>query len=177
MQKMIAALSVLGLFFSAGCRQEPDLEERRQEILALHQSLIRAHREKDATALAKPTAIDYVSVFRGEVNSMSAADVEAMLAPYLVETEFSHYEDVAEPIVGVSDDGSTAWSIVRVRVAGTRTGDDGVPRTFDTVWAWLTLYRRDGDGWQRFVDVSTNRPFDHRERQRCERGGAAAGRG
>jgi len=90
---------------------------------------------------------------------MSAADVRAMLEPYLAETEFSHYEDVAEPIVGVSDDGSTAWSIVQVRVAGTRTGDDRVPHTFDTVWAWLTLYRRDGEGWQKFVDVSTHRPF------------------
>lgn len=90
---------------------------------------------------------------------MDAAGVEAMLGPYLAETEFSHYEDVADPIVGVSDDGSTAWSIVQVRVAGTRTGDDQTPRSFDTRWAWLTLWRRDGEGWKRVADVSTNRPF------------------
>ena len=82
-----------------------------------------------------------------------------MLAPYLAETEFSHYEDVAEPIVGISDDGSVAWSIVQVRVAGTRTGDDGAEHAFDTVWAWLTLYRRTVNGWERITDVSTNRPY------------------
>jgi ketosteroid isomerase-like protein len=160
MQKTIASLSALGLLLAAGCAQRPDLEKRRQEILALHQDFIQAHWDKDAAALAKPTAEDYVSVSHGEVRPMSAAEVEARLVPYLSETEFSHYEDVAEPIIGISDDGTTAWSIVQVRVAGTRTGDDGVPRTFDTEWAWLTLYRRDGDGWQRITDVSTNRPFE-----------------
>ena len=160
MHKTIVVLSALGLLLSASCRQAPDLEQRRREIFALHQDLIQAHLEKDATALAEPTADDYLSVSRGEVHPMSTADVRAMLEPYLAETEFSHYEDVAEPIVGVSDDGSTGWSIVQVRVAGTRTGNDGESRTFDTVWAWLTLYRHDGDGWQRIADVSTNRPFE-----------------
>ena len=46
-----------------------------------------------------------------------------------------------------------------VRVAGARTADDGETASYDTLWAWLTLYRRDGDTWQRIVDVSTNQPF------------------
>jgi len=160
MQIVLALLSTLSLLASFGCCRGPDLEQRGQEILSLHQSFIQAHLDKDAAFLAKPTADDYLFVAHGEVQPRSASEVEAMLAPYLAETEFSHYEDVAEPIVGISDDGSTAWSIVQVRVAGTRTGDDGVPRTFDTLWAWLTLYRRDGDGWLRVADVSTNRPFE-----------------
>jgi hypothetical protein len=159
MKHAISALSILGTVLSTGCFQAPDLEQRRQEILALHQELIQAHLDKDAVALAAPTADDYVAVSRGEVIPISASEVEAMLAPYLAETDFSHYDDVAEPIVGISDDGSLAWSIVQVRVAGTRTGDDGVEHSFDTVWAWLTLYRRAGDDWQRITDVSTNRPY------------------
>ena len=160
MQSVLVRLSTVGLLVALGCGQGPNLEQRRQEILSLHESFIQAHLDKDVATLARPTADDYLSVSRGEVRPMSAADVEAMLAPYLAETEFSHYEDIAEPIVGISDDGSTAWSIVQVRVAGTRSPADGERRTFDTAWAWLTLYRRDGDGWQRIVDVSTNRPFD-----------------
>ena len=144
----------------AGCCQEPDLEASRQEILDLHASFIQAHLDKDAAYLAGPTADDYLAVVNGHVRPMDADDVEARLAPYLAETEFSHYEDVAEPIVGFSDDGSLAWTIVQVRVAGDRTGDDSETYSFDTRWAWLTLYRRDADTWQRIVDVSTNRPFD-----------------
>lgn len=152
--------AVLGLVIAAGCCHRPDLEQRRQELLDLHRSLIEAHLAGDAAALAEPTADDYLSVARGEVVPMTAAEVEQRLAPYLAGTEFSHYRDVAEPIVGISDDGSLAWSIVQVRVAGTRSGEDGESYEFDTRWAWLTLYRRHGDGWQRIADVSTNRPFE-----------------
>jgi ketosteroid isomerase-like protein len=156
---MTGLLGFLGLVLATGCAHQADLEQRQREILDLHRELVQAHLAKDAAALAAPTADDYLSVARGDVVPMTATDVEAMLAPYLRETEFSHYEDVAEPIIGISDDGSIAWSIVQVRVAGTRTSDAGEPRDFDTRWAWLTLYRRVGDGWQRIVDVSTNRPF------------------
>lgn len=159
MQRVLVVLPVLVLLASAGCGEDPDLEQRRQEILALHASLIQAHLDKDAAFLAEPTADDYLSVARGEVVAMTAADVEARLAPYLAATEFSHYTDVEEPIVGLSDDGSIAWSIVQVRVAGTRTGSGDEQLSFDTRWAWLTLYRRVGDNWQRIADVSTNRPF------------------
>lgn len=160
MRHLAARSVVLALVASLGCSQGPRLEQRHQEILDLHRSLIQAHWDKDAAALASPTADGYLAVAVGEVRAMSAADVETMLGPYLEETEFSHYEDVADPIVGFSDDGSLAWTIVQVRVAGSRTGDEGVRRSFDTRWAWLTLYRRVGNGWQRIVDVSTNRPFE-----------------
>jgi len=155
---ILVAIAMLSLV--VGCCQDPDLEQARQQILDLHQSFIQAHLDKDAAFLAEPTADDYLSVVRGHVRPMSAAEVEGMLAPYLAETHFSHYEDVAEPIIGFSKDGSIAWSIVQVRVAGERTGDDDTKQSFDTLWAWLTLYRRDGDRWQRIADVSTNRPFD-----------------
>ena len=160
MKYSCALFCALAVLTAGGCCQHPDLEQSRQEILALHQSIIEAHLAKDSAFLARPTADDYLSVSRGEVRQMDAAEVEAMLSPYLAETEFSHYEDVADPIVGVSDDGSIAWSIVQVRVAGDRSGGDGESHVFDTRWAWLTLYRWDGENWQRLVDVSTNRPFD-----------------
>ena len=160
MKKLSFLVSVLILVTAGGCCRGNDPEQARREILNLHESFIQAHLDKDAAFLAAPTADDYLSVARGEVTPMTASEVEAMLAPYLANTEFSHYEDLADPIIGVSDDGSMAWSIVQVRVAGTRTGDDDVSHSFDTCWAWLTLYRRDGEGWQRIADVSTNRPFD-----------------
>ncbi len=160
MTRRVAPLAVFALVIAAGCSRAPDLERCRREILTLHEELIRAHLDKDAAFLAEPTADDYLSVSRGEVRPMTAPEVEKMLAPYLAETDFSHYDDLAEPIIGFSDDGSIAWSIVQVRVAGTRTTEGGGERDFDTRWAWLTLYRRDGERWRRIVDVSTNRPFD-----------------
>jgi hypothetical protein len=143
-----------------GCHRQPDLESLRGEILDLHRSVIQAHLDKDAAFLARPTSPDYLSVANGSVRPMDADELERMLSVYLDSTEFTEYRDVAEPLVGFSRDGSLAWAIVQVRVAGSRSLPDGSSRAFDTRWAWITVYQRHGDQWLRLVDVSTNRPFN-----------------
>lgn len=151
---LFAAVAVAGM----SCAR-PDLEALRAEVADLHRSFIQAHLDKDATFLAEPTSPDYLSVSNGQVQKMSADEMERMLAEYLGATEFSAYQDTAEPVIGVSRDGSLAWAVVQVRVAGTRTMPDDSTRAFDTQWAWITLYQRSGDRWLRLVDVSTNRPY------------------
>jgi hypothetical protein len=154
-----AALLTLLVSVATGCRQQPDLDGLRAEILELHHSLIQAHLDKDAAFLARPTSPDYLFVADGEVEHRSAAQVERMLAEYLESTEFSVYEDVAEPLIGIARDGSVAWAVVQVRVAGESSRLASPPRSFDTLWAWITVYERHGDGWLRVADVSTSRPY------------------
>jgi len=152
-------LFALILITSVSCQQPPDLESLRLEILEMHRDFIQAHLDKDAAFIAMPTSPDYLSVSDGIVRNINASEMEQKLSEYLDSTEFSAYNDVAEPIIGISRDGSLAWSVVRVRVAGQRSRMDGPPQNFDTLWAWMTLYRRSGDQWLRIVDVSTNQPY------------------
>jgi ketosteroid isomerase-like protein len=155
----LAQLALICAVF-VSCRQTPDLDSLRAEILELHRSFIHAHLAKDAASIARPTSPDYLSVANGTVTQMDAQQVEEMLSGYLDATEFSVYRDVEDPIIGISRDGSVAWTVVQVRVGGTSSMPDGSEQAFDTVWAWISLYQRDGDRWLRMVDVSTNRPFD-----------------
>lgn len=39
-------------------------------------------------------------------------------------------------------DGSIAWSIVQVKVAGRDRDESGTEKDFDLIWAWVTLYER-----------------------------------
>ena len=41
--------------------------------------------------------------------------------------------------IGVSDDGTLAWLLAQVRVAGMRESSYGDPVALDAQWAWLTL--------------------------------------
>jgi ketosteroid isomerase-like protein len=128
------------------------------DILALHQALIDAHMHKDVDALVRDVSDDFVSVSAGEIHRPTRDELAASFSAYLDSTTFSQYRDLCEPVVGFSDDGSIAWAIVQVRVAGRRASGDGPPRDFDTTWAWITLYRRQGDRWLRLVEVSNARP-------------------
>ena len=153
-------LLILILISILSCHKQPDLDSLRAEILEMHRSFIQAHLDKDAEFIADPTSPDYLSVSNGLVKNIDAVEMEKMLSEYLNTTEFSEYKEVAEPVIGISRDGSIAWAVVQVRVAGTQTNPDGSSSTYDTLWAWLSLFQRDGDKWIRIVDVSTNRPFN-----------------
>lgn len=141
------------------CHQRPDPDALHAEILELHRAFIQAHLDKNAPLISRQNSDDYLAVTRGSVDRIDTPSMEEMLTAYLESTEFSEYSNVAEPIVGTSDDGTLAWAVFQVRVAGTQATSDTTSAEFDTIWAWLSLFERDGDGWKRLMDVSTSRRF------------------
>jgi hypothetical protein len=127
------------------------------EVLDLHKAMIDAHWNKDVDFFLQGLSDDFVSVSSGEIHSPTREEVRERFGDYLNNTTFSEYRDLREPMIGVSRDGSMAWSLVQVKVAGKRTMDDGSERDLDFVCAWITIYEREGDAWVRRAEVSTFR--------------------
>lgn len=134
---------------------ETDLELLKQEIKDFHADLIRAHFEKDLDFFVDDIGEDYFSVSRGEIRHPSREDILSQFSSYLGRTEFKEYRDLQEPIIGISEDGSLAWSLVRVKVAGDQEQADGSQAQLDFTCAWITLFKRDQDGWIRLGEVSS----------------------
>ncbi len=137
----------------AGCKQNPDFDKYRSEILGLHKELIKAHRIRDVDFFVKDIAEDYFSVGNGEINHPKKEEIFERFSNYLNNTEFREYKDLQDPIIGFSEDGSIAWSIVQVKVAGFRSMNEG-DIDFDYTFAWITLYSRQDDKWIRLGEVS-----------------------
>ena len=152
-------LFLITLLMMSSCKKSPDYNTIRSEILNLHRAFIQAHLDKDASFIANPTSPEYIFVSGGEIRKITPAELEDNLSDYLDATEFTEYHDIADPIIGISRDGLLAWSIVKVRTAGTRMNSQGSEVDFDIQWAWITLYEKKNDHWIRIVDVSTDRPF------------------
>ena len=140
-----------------GCQSSPDFEVIRSEILALHKKTIEAHWNKDVDFFVKDISENYMSVGNGEIRKPTKEEITLQFTNYLNNTTFSEYKDLREPIVGFSKDGSVAWSIVQVKVAGKRTMNDGSEREINSTWAWITLYERQGDTWIRLGEVSNSK--------------------
>ena len=134
---------------------DPDFNKLKSEILEIHKQEIAAHWNKDVTFFNKNISEDYVSVSRGEIRQPSKDEIESNFSNYLDNTTFLEYRDLQEPIIGFSDDGSVAWSIVRVKVSGIRKMNDGTERELDFICAWITLYKRQNDKWIRLGEVSS----------------------
>ncbi len=136
------------------CQLSPDFEALRLEILELHKATIDAHWQKNVDFFVKDMAKDYLFVQNGEIQRPQKDEITTKMSDYLNNTTFTEYRDLQEPIIGFSKDGSVAWSIVQVKVAGKRRMDDGTERDLDFTCAWITLYERQGDKWIRLAEVS-----------------------
>jgi hypothetical protein len=134
-----------------------NLESLKAEIRDLHRITIDAHWEKDVDFFVRDLAEGYFSVGGGEIRHPTVEQIRAQFTDYLTSTTFSEYRDLREPIVGISQDGSLAWSLVEVKVAGVRKLADGSERVLDFICAWITLYQREGDKWLRMGEVSSFR--------------------
>ena len=69
-------------------------------------------------------------------------------------TTFKEYRDLKQPIIGFSEDGSLAWSIVQVKVTGSSFSNDGIQKDIDFTCAWITLYKNRDNSWLKIAEVS-----------------------
>jgi len=138
-----------------GCHSQPDLEALRSEVLELHKSAIEAHLNNHVDFLVQNLSDDFISVSNGEIEYPTEEELRSEFSSYLDNTTFSEYADLREPIIGFSKDGSIAWSIVQVKVAGKRKADDGSERDLDFTCAWITLYEREDGRWMKLAEVSS----------------------
>jgi ketosteroid isomerase-like protein len=132
------------------------MEALRSEILDFHKKFIDDHLNKNIDSFIEDYAEDYIFVANGDISRRAKDEFASSFSDYLKSTTFSEYRDLEEPIIGFSKDGSMAWSIVKVKVAGAREIENGSIKEFDVTYAWITLYERQGDNWIRIVEVSTN---------------------
>ena len=132
--------------------------DARNELLALHEEAMRAHRESNAELLLRAEAADTVSANRGEISQPTLEARRAMFGQYLGSTRFTEYVDVVPPVVRVSQDGSLGWVIAQVRAAGTQATKDGKSRPVAFESAWIELYERRDGTWFRVGNVSNFKP-------------------
>jgi hypothetical protein len=137
-----------------GCHSQPDFEALRSEILELHRLTIEAHLNNDVDFLIQDLSDDFMSVSNGEIDFPTKEEIRSRFSSYLNNTTFSEYADLRESIIGFSKDGSVAWSVVQVKVAGKRKMEDGTERDLDFICAWITLYEREGSRWIKLAEVS-----------------------
>ena len=135
-----------------------ETEALRREIEAFHAAAIGAHRRGDVEALVSDQSDDFVSISNGQIRCPTIDETRKGLEAYLGNTRFSEYRLLQEPIVGFSEDRTVAWSSVEMRVAGERDTAGGEVVRFDTIWAWVTVFRRKGMSWERIVESSSWRP-------------------
>jgi hypothetical protein len=139
--------------WSSAAPPTSDLEQLR----ALHEKTMRAHKESNAEMLLEDQAADMVIVNRGAVTRPTPEERKASFGSYLGRTTFSEYRDLMEPIVTVSSDGSLGWVICHISARGVQT-EQGKAKPIEFVSAWVELYQKRNGRWYGVGNVSNFRP-------------------
>jgi hypothetical protein len=129
-----------------------------EQLRALHEKVMRAHRESNVDLLLEDDSPDPISANRGEITRPSLQERRSRFASYLGRTTFEEYKDLVDPVVTVSNDGTLGWVIVQVQARGMQAKDGGGKEPIAFVSAWIELYQKRGGRWYRVGNVSNFRP-------------------
>jgi hypothetical protein len=144
--------------FSCVSTTAPRAPSDAEQLLALHEEVLRAHRESNVDRLLAAEEDDYVIANRGEITKPDQKARRERLGPYLQQTRFWKYADKVAPIVKVSSDGSLGWVIVQVEARGEQTTSTDAVEPLEFVSAWIELYEKRNGRWVRVGNVSNFKP-------------------
>jgi len=141
----------------AGCSQQTNLETARKEIIQLLQQERKAHFDRNVDLFISEFADSMISVNKGKVAISSPAQNKKRIGAYFGSVQFIKWDDVAEPIIRFSHDGSLAYAIIQKQVIATYPDTSGKPFYDTTHYAWTSVYRKQKGEWKVECNISTNR--------------------
>ena len=139
----------------ANAQPSADLEKEKAELLRLHKLHREAHFNTDVERLLANAPEEMISVNRGQINRSSKDDARKRFTAYFRDAKYYEWDDMEEPIIRVSNDGSMAWMITRTRVRRVQKNTEGAEKEEKFVYAGIMTYEKRDGRWGRVANVST----------------------
>jgi hypothetical protein len=153
-------LCIIPLFVAcavcANAQPSPDLEKEKAELLRFHKSDREAHFKTDAEMLlANSPDGEFISVSRGKITRKSKDDARKFFTEYFRDAKYCEWDNVEDPIVRVSNDGTMAWMITRISIRRVQKNAAGEEKEQKAVYAGIMTYEKRDGRWIRVANVST----------------------
>jgi hypothetical protein len=151
----VLMLIILAWLAGVSPQKTVDFEKEKAELLKLHATGRRAHFQTDAELLFSGAIDDFVSVSSGKISRPTVSESKARFREVFRGAKYYEWDDVEPPIIRISNDGSMAWMIVRVRVRRSKKDSAGVEREEKFIYAGITTFEKREGRWVGTSNVST----------------------
>jgi hypothetical protein len=145
------------LFFVSCSSKKINLGDEEQTLRKLLQQERKAHFEKNVDLFVSEFADSMITVNKGKVTKHSIEQNKKRIEPYFTSVKFIKWDDVAEPVIKFSDDGSMAYAIVQKEVILTYPDSTGKAFFDTTHYAWTSIYHKQKGEWKIECNISTNK--------------------
>lgn len=146
------------IFISCAKTSKVSLAEEKEKILALHNAQKKYHFEKDSIAFVNQLSENFVSVNKGKITTPQKEETLRRYNGYFSSVDFIEWDDVSDPIIKFSEDGTMAYTIVDKIVKVQYTDKKNKKVEGQTHFAWTAIYKKYGDSWKIDCVTSTNQP-------------------
>ena len=126
--------------------------------MILHNAQRDYHFNKDSIAFANQLSDNFISVNKGVTSTPKREETISRYSRYFSSVEFIKWDDVSEPIIKFSDDGSMAYTIVDKIVVVTYKDENGNVEEGKTHFVWTAIYKKYGNEWKIDCVTSTTKP-------------------
>ncbi|NNE30885.1 MAG: hypothetical protein HKN40_00805 [Winogradskyella sp.] len=153
-------LSTVLLLAVLACKEsnEIDFDKEKQAILKLHKAQRDYHFDKDSIAFANQLSNQFISVNKGEIKKPERSHTISRYHNYFSSVEFLKWDDISDPVIRFSNDGSMAYTIVDKIVEVSNKAIEGSLSKDKTHFAWTAIYKKYGNEWKIDCVTSTNKP-------------------
>lgn len=134
-----------------------DKQKETQAITALLQQERKAHFDRNVDLFLSEFADSMLSVNKGKVSVTTPGENRERIGKYFGRVEFVKWDDVAEPVIRFSDDGSLCYAIIQKQVILSSADSLGRKLLDTTDFAWTSIYRKQKGEWKVECNVSTNK--------------------
>lgn len=148
--------SLFLILLVTSCVKQPqfDKEKETEEILKLHNLQRDYHFNKDSISFANQLSKNFISVNKGVISQPKKNETISRYNGYFSSVEFIKWDDVTEPIIRFSEDGTLAYTIVDKIVKVARKNEAEETIEGETHFVWTAIYKKYGNEWK--IDCVTS---------------------
>lgn len=154
---MKATLNLTVLLLLYTCAVPVDQEEEKARLLLSDELDRKAHLAGDAQLLVSRMTDTLISIQKGQISKASKTQVEQRFSQYFNQVKYRKWDNIAPPVIHISDDGKFA-SLTVNKITETREAGSHDSTYVTTTFAWTALYRKENDQWKMFSITSTRAP-------------------
>lgn len=129
-------------------------EQNIKELQSIHMEDRQAHFNTDVKTATSFFTDSYIYVRDGEINHLTLSNLESMYSNYFQGAIFNEWDDLEQPIIHISGDGTMAWVIEHFRIRITRQKDNREEEQISE-YAGITIYEKTAGKWLRVANAST----------------------
>ena len=137
------------------CATSVDRVAEIEKIRTMLKDERKAHFDKNVEAFLSNFADSTIQLNHGDIIIASKAEAKKRFTPYFESVTFQKWDDVREPIIELSEDGSMAYAALEKTVVLTYPDTLGKPLYDSANYAWVSIYRKIDNQWKLVCNAST----------------------